>query len=454
MKKSLIISVFAAFFMVAGAQDLTVITGRMTDSITGEPLIGAGIISGEKSGTTTDADGRYTIRTSEEEVHLIFRYLGYRTAEKTIQTGKADTVFLDILMRRSVTALDEIVVSAGKYEQRISDVMVSVDIIRPERIANTGAITLESVLRQTPGVEILDGQPGIRGGSGYSYGAGSRVLVLLDGLPILTGDVGDVKWDYIPVENIEQVEIIKGASSVLYGSSALNGIFNIRTRYPASKPRTSLSLYSGLYMEPARKEMVWWERTPMFAGADFSHSRKIRNLDLVLGGNLFRDEGYREQEYDDRVRMNVGLKHRPRKVVGLSYGINIYGMWTDKSDFLLWRDAYTGAWRQNPQSVSALYGTRFNLDPFVDYRTAAGGQHSLRSRFFHIDNNFPEATDKDNQSGQLYIEYKYHRKFAEKIKTSLGAAMARTNAVASLYGNHSASTRRFSDRSTQRSSAG
>jgi len=70
-----------------------------------------------------------------------------------------------------------------------------------------------------------------QGGSGYSYGAGSRVLVLVDDLPLLSPDAGDVKWDYLPVENISQVEIIKGASSVLYGSSALNGIINVRTAY-------------------------------------------------------------------------------------------------------------------------------------------------------------------------------------------------------------------------------
>ena len=64
----------------------------------------------------------------------------------------------------------------------------------------------------------MDGQANIRGGSGYSYGAGSRVMLLMDDLPILTGDVNEVKWNYLPVEIIGQVEVIKGASSALYGS--------------------------------------------------------------------------------------------------------------------------------------------------------------------------------------------------------------------------------------------
>jgi len=328
------------------------------------------------------------------------------------------------------------VVSAGKYEQRLSDVMVSVDIIKPERIANTSTTSLETIIRQTPGVEILDGQPGIRGGSGYSYGAGSRVLVLMDDLPILSGDVGDVKWDYLPVENIDQVEIIKGASSVLYGSSALNGVFNIRSRYPTQVPKTRVSLYSGLYLDPSRKETVWWDRNPVFAGFDFSHLRKIKNLDLIVGGNLFRDEGYREDEYLDRARMNIGLKHRSSGVRGLSYGINLNGMLVDKSDFLLWRDSKSGALRQNPQSVSALTGNRFHIDPFFEYRGRSGNQHSLKSRYFHIQNDFPETPDKNNNSDQLYGEYRFHRNFADRIKTSLGLAGTWTRSNATLYGDH------------------
>jgi iron complex outermembrane receptor protein len=342
-------------------------------------------------------------------------------------------------MQPSVTMLDEIVVSAGRYEQKLSDVMVSVDVIKPERIAHTNTLSLDAIIRQTPGVEILDGQPGIRGGAGYSYGAGSRVLVLMDDLPILTGDVGDVKWDYLPVENIEQVEIIKGASSVLYGSSALNGVFNIRSTYPVNVPRTKLSLFSGMYMEPEREEINWSDRPRFFGGLEFSHRRKIRDLDLVLGGNLFRDEGYREDEYQDRGRMNLLLRRRSRAVKGMSYGINLNGMLADKSDFLIWRDAGPGAWRQNQLALSPLTGSRLNVDPFVEYIGRAGDRHSLKTRYFWIDNNFPDTPDKNNSSGFFYGEYRYQRKISQKVEASAGLAGTWANSVAALYGQHTSS---------------
>ena len=438
MKTLPAIGMLLLFLVPCRAQDAVTITGRVTDSLTGDPLIGAAILTGETGGTITDIRGWYRLRVTGQAVRLTFQYLGYETETHTLQNIREDSLRLDIRMRRSVTALDEIVVSAGKYEQRLSDVMVSMDIIKPERIHSTAATNLEAILKQTPGVEVLDGQPAIRGGSGYSYGAGSRVMVLVDGLPILTGDVGDVKWDYLPLEIIQQVEIIKGASSVLYGSSALNGIINIRTRYPLDVPRTEVNLLSGIYMKPARKELVWWDSPPFFAGADFSHLRKIGNLDLVLGGNYFKDTGYREDDYVSRGRLDVGLKRRSKGHAGLSYGINMSGMLTDLSDFLIWRDSHSGAWRQNPLSVSALQGNRYNLDPYLEYRGKSLGLHSLKTRFFHVGNDFPDAPDKNNRSGMFYGEYRYHRNFAGKIDATAGAAGTWTRATAALYGDHDA----------------
>ena len=66
------------------------------------------------------------------------------------------------------------------------------------------------ILEKTSGISILDGQPSIRGGSGFSYGVGSRVLMLVDDLPMISADAGDIKWNYMPVENLNQIEVIKG----------------------------------------------------------------------------------------------------------------------------------------------------------------------------------------------------------------------------------------------------
>ncbi|HEC44504.1 MAG TPA: TonB-dependent receptor [Bacteroides sp.] len=436
MKRYTIILLILLNLFIAHSQVQVVIKGSITDSLSSEPLIGAAVIIDDGPGTISDTNGKYQITTTGYQVHLICRYVGYQSERRTIHIVDRDTILLDFIMKPSFTVLDEIVVSASRYKQSLSDVMVSMNIIKPQRIRNNNTTSLEEIIGQTPGVEILDGQPSIRGGSGYSYGAGSRVLVLVDDLPILSGDAGDVKWDYLPVENIAQIEIIKGASSVLYGSSALNGVINIRTDYPTIKPETRLTSYMGFYMDPGRKEMIWWDTQPMWTGVQFLHSRKIRQLDLVVGANMFHDQGYRENENQLRIRQNLKLNYRSPKIKGLSYGLNLNGMLVEKTDFLMWQDADSGAYVQNPDAVSALTGSRFNMDPYLVFNGSNGSQHSLKTRYFHIKNNFSDNSDKNSQSDLVFGEYKYYRKFGERVDFTSGISGSWTGTIASLYGNH------------------
>ena len=112
----------------------------------------------------------------------------------------------------------------------------------------------------------------------------------------------------------------------------------------------------------------------------------------MVGGNVFKDQGYRENENQQRGRLNLKLNYRSRKVQGLSYGFNMNSMLVEKIDFLMWQDADSGALRQNPEAISALNGSRVNVDPYIMYHGSMGARHSLKTRFFHINNNFPEAT--------------------------------------------------------------
>jgi outer membrane cobalamin receptor len=437
MKKYVLILLLPSIFFFASAQENTIIYGIVADSINGDPLTGAIIVIDEKFGAMSDNRGFYSIAAAGGEINLTCRFLGYETSVLGIDIKGRDSIHVDFRLKQSYTPLGNIVVSAGKYEQKLSDVMVSLEVIKPDRIYNTNAVTLESVIRQTPGVDVMDGQPSIRGGSGYSYGAGSRVLVLIDDLPLISADAGDIKWGYLPVDNISQIEIIKGASSVLYGSSALNGVFNIRTAYPTKKPETSVSIFNGIYLDPGRKELVWWKKQPLFMGASATHTRKIGNLDLIAGMNLYGDEGYRENEYDDRARMNINLNYRDQKIKGLSYGLNMSGMITKSSDFLIWVNADSGAYRQNPQAVSDLTGNRFNIDPYIVFNTINGSQHSLKTRYFHVNNYFPDAQDKNNRSELIFGEYKYHRKFGQKYDWTSGLSSTWSSIYANLFGNHS-----------------
>ena len=436
--KLFITLIFSLYFFQLGYSQTATIKGKITDRKSKETIPGVNIILEDKTGGSSDANGNYLISVSPGKHQVSYSFIGYRNELRSIEVHSGETISINVEINEEVEVISEIVVSAGKFEQKISDVTVSMEVIKPTMIENTNTISMDAVVSQIPGVDVMDDQPSIRGGSGYSYGAGSRVMMLVDDMPILSADIGDVKWNFIPTENVSQVEIIKGASSALFGSSALNGVINVRTAYPKDQPETKVTIFNGMYMNPERKELIWWgSNQPLFQGASFLHSEKIKNLDLVLGGNIYSDDGYREFETEERIRGNFNLRYRDAKIEGLSYGLNGNYMNMDKTEFFLWQNADSGAYRQKTGTIpSRSVGSRLNLDPFITYYNKNGHRHSLKGRYFNTINMVKNDTAKNSRSDMYFVEYQYQRHLQNNLNWTLGAMTTYSEIEASLFGNH------------------
>lgn len=425
------------FISVQGFSQNGNIIGVVKDSKTKETLVGVNIVVNTKTGTITDIDGKYKFNLPKGKYTIEYNFIGYKTEIKIVELHENENLTINVFLNQQAQLIDEVVVSAGKFEQKLSDITVSMDVIKPEKLENNNTRQMDEVMKQIPGVDIMDGQPSIRGGSGYSYGAGSRVLILVDDLPMLSADVGDAKWNYIPVENVSQIEVIKGAASALYGSSALNGVINIRTAYPGDFPKTKITMYTGMYMNPERKELIWWGKTqPMFSGLSYLHTRKIGNLDFTVGGNFLINSGYRENNGEEHARTNINLRYRDKKIKGLSYGINGNIMEMDKTDFFLWQNADSGAWRQNPDGISETKGYRRNLDPYITYFDNKGNKHSLRTRYFGVSNEIVGDSLKNSFSDLYYAEYQYQKNMKNNYNGTFGISGSYAEINALLFGNH------------------
>ncbi|MFH0894089.1 MAG: TonB-dependent receptor [Bacteroidota bacterium] len=412
-----------------------VINGRVTDSKTREPLPGVNVFASQNKGVTTDTNGWYSILLTPGEHALNFSFIGYKTDVQKVKIKVSELKNLNVSLESESTELDGVVVSAGKFEQKLSEVSVSMAVIKPSFLQNNNITSLDAAINKLPGVIILEDQPSIRGGSGFSYGSGSRVLLLVDDLPLLSADMGDIKWDYLPVENIEQVEVIKGATSALFGSSALNGVINIRTAFPSAVPETKITSFSGLYMNPKRDSLRWFgQKQPSFSGISVFHSRMIKNLDVVFGANVYNEDSYREKEYAERYRGNVNLRYRDKKVKGLSYGVNFNSMYQKKSDFFLWKSA-DSAYSQMPNTSEPLRGVRMNVDPYVVYFTPKGYRHTLRTRFFRHTNLFDDTT-KNNKANLFYGEYQFQRIIIGNMTMTAGITGMYSEANANIFGDH------------------
>jgi iron complex outermembrane receptor protein len=429
----LLLFIFFLLSISVSAQAV-LIRGNVSDSATGDPLVGAIITIDSANSGVTDANGQFTVRTYPGDHLLTFRYTGYQILGKYIVVTENDTSELSIQLVSSSNQLRLVVVSAGRYEQPITDVTVSMEVIQPALIENKNTTNLETVIDQTPGVNVTDGQANIRGGSGFSYGAGSRVLLIVDDMPMLAGDAGDVKWAFLPIENVSQVEVLKGASSALFGASALNGVIHFRTAYAEPKPKTGITLFSGVYGSPSRSELKWWgNRVQTNAGLNFNHSRKVQNWDLVVGGHLFDDRGYRYDETEQRARLNGSLRYRFKKVNGLQVGLNTNMMQTKGGLFILWLNdslAYIPA----DSMIQRYTSMRFIIDPFVTWFTDKNHRHTLRTRFFRTDNK--NNMDQSSQADVWYGEYQYQHRFEKGLMLAAGLVGMHTIVRSELYKNH------------------
>jgi len=441
IKFLIILYLIGGFLKFVSAQE-AVIKGVIYDSKTHETLIGVSIVDESGKGVASDIEGKFELKSKSGTNLIKFSYIGYKPLEKSIEVADGETKNIEIKLEPETTVLDGIVVTAGKFEQKLGDITVSMELIKPKIIENTNTTNMLTAIEQVPGVNVVGDNVNIRGGSGYSYGTGSRVLVLVDDMPMLSADVGDAKWNFLPTENISQVEILKGAASALYGSSALNGIINIRTAFPKSEAITKVSFHNGIYLSPKREELKWWgNKTQLFNGSSFFHSRRIDNLDLVASGNLFHDAGYRTFEFEDRIRFNLNLRYRSKKIKGLSYGVNSGIMYQDKSDFFLWENA-DNAYIQNIDGVNTASGIRMNIDPQIKYFDKKGNKHILQARFFEVTNNI-EGENKNSSANFYYSEYQFHKQFVNNLHLSAGLTGNYAESVAELFGNHISSNFAF-----------
>ncbi|HMS65092.1 MAG TPA: TonB-dependent receptor, partial [Ignavibacteria bacterium] len=135
----------------------------------------------------------------------------------------------------------------------------------------------------------------IRGSSDVAGGGiGNRVLLLLDGRPALTGDSKGALWSLIPVSLIERTEVVKGAFSSLYGSSAIGGVVNVITKKPTYKSFTSLNLNYGFY-EKLPDNLKFSDELHSFSGGDIIQSNTINKFSYLFDFNFLKNNGHAQQ---------------------------------------------------------------------------------------------------------------------------------------------------------------
>ena len=208
--------------------------GHVTDE-NGEILPYANIvIKNTTRGTITDLDGKYALPLIENGNYtLVVTYAGFVPAEKQLYFTK-DTV-INFKLKEDALFLNEVTVTGTRTPKILKDAPVITRVINSEQIQKINAVTVRDLLEvELPGLEFtrqMDGQTAIN----MQGMSGKYVLFLIDGERMAGETLNNVDYNRLNTENIERIEVVKGASSALYGSNAIGGVVNIITK-DASKP--------------------------------------------------------------------------------------------------------------------------------------------------------------------------------------------------------------------------
>jgi outer membrane receptor protein involved in Fe transport len=239
-------------------------------------------LEGRESRATTDADGRFALDSRGGALSVLtVEARGYLDHRETLGAGEPSRGL--VITLRPLAFRDEVTVAANAREEGVGESLASVAVLTPRELQATAAPALDDALRQVPGFTLfrrLGGRwanpttqgPTLRalGGSGAA-----RALVLDDGVPLNDPFGGWVYWGRVPRTSLDQVEVLRGGGSHLYGSGALAGVIQL-VRPRAETRKVALELSGGTQRT--------WDAAGFFRGTQGGWSIDVASAAFTTAG--------------------------------------------------------------------------------------------------------------------------------------------------------------------------
>lgn len=313
----------------------------------------------------TDSEGRFEFaEVPAESGTLVVNAEGFAHLEQKWLAQGSGVAPLDIVLSPASFS-ERVTVTATRTEVHLSDTPASVVVLSTEELSTTAALALDDELRQVPGFSLFrrsgsrTANPTSQGVSLRGVGASgpSRALVLKDGIPLVDPFGGWVYWDRVPRQSITGIEVAEGGSSDLYGSDAMGGVINVRTR-PVEVSHLSLETSYGN------------ENTPDLSLAS---SLAFGKWGLGVSTEAFHTDGYIlvpttiQGPIDDR----AGVDYR-------SLDATLERQIRDHARVFL-RANYLGEQRQNGKINEENHANIRQLAAGADWQSAGAGSFSLRA---------------------------------------------------------------------------
>jgi outer membrane receptor protein involved in Fe transport len=392
------------------------ISGKVIDAASGEGLSYVNITfrDGILLNTTSDHDGAFYIHGLTDPFYeVMFSMIGFQSVQFDSITASSDPLIIRMQPESYLTK--EVVVSASRKSQSINLAPASVGLVTRMQIEQAGTSSFDDAFNGINGITVTRSSNSnvqsfsIRGASEVAGGGiGNRVLLLLDGRPAITPESGGALWNLVPLGAIDRVEVIKGAYSSLYGSSAMGGIVNVITRTPDTTSHSNLHLHYGAY-GPA-PAYTGYERYNDFYGADFITSRKLGKWSYLFNFAGKSNDGNREQtsfnQYNGYGKFKFDFS--PNR------SLQVSAMYND-----IFNDT-PGTWLSTTQAYSVAdyrkddtqHRREWNGDLY--YQALAGSNVKYSTRFYYygaasdyVFNGDPDNDSTNVNTGKQYVDSEY-----------------------------------------------
>lgn len=276
--------------MAISASAQRVVSGTVFDE-NKEPLLGATVSVKEIKtiGTTTDMQGRYTLTLPDKkEYTLEVSYIGYLSQKHKIPAGNKGK--MDFVLKEDAIGLETVVVTGTRTPKLLKDVPIVTRVISFDEIRKVDATNIGDLLQaELPGIEFsysMDQQVSL---NMQGFG-GNAVLFLVDGERLAGETLDNIDYDRLNMDNVERIEIVKGAASSLYGSNAVGGVVNIISRTSTEPWSVNINGRYGSHNEQRYGGTIGFNAGKFNSVTNIQHT-KVDEIDLT--------DGKSEEEVED-----------------------------------------------------------------------------------------------------------------------------------------------------------
>lgn len=239
---------FVCTVFAQGKKTDAMLFGHVQDKETGEHIPYATIVvKGTNKGTSSDITGHFKLANLPlGKQTIIANFVGYKPLEMEVEMKRGESVTVFFELEEDVFNLDQVVVTGTRTPHYIKNVPVRTEVVTSQALKNKNAWNLFEALEGIPGVRVESQCQFCNFSMVRMQGLGAEhTQVLIDGQPIYSGLAGIYGLEQIGTGNVDRIEVVKGAGSALYGSSAVAGAINIITKEPLRVPSLTADIQMG-----------------------------------------------------------------------------------------------------------------------------------------------------------------------------------------------------------------